>query len=94
MKTTDLPEELGKCLGDGVVLCKLINLARPNMIPKFHQNALHTFAKLDNINQFVQACKSLRLPTTFTPIEIVEGGARTPPSVFNTLKLLREKIKR
>jgi len=86
----DLPEDLHQCLHDGVVLCRLLNLVKPGLV-KANTNTTHMFAKLDNINKFINGCKTLRLPIAFVPMDVVEN--KQTPSVLAALESIREKLK-
>ncbi|MEE6496724.1 hypothetical protein FKM82_002474 [Ascaphus truei] len=56
------PEDFLKCaLKDGVVLCKLMNRLRPGSVDKFCAEPKNEADCLENINEFLKACATLRI---------------------------------
>lgn len=68
--------EFVKNLKDGVLLCKLANAIKPGTIRKINENTKLAFKLMDNITNFVRACKALGVPEH---------------DVFDTIDLWEEK---
>ena len=51
------PGDFRKSLEDGVLLCELVNKVKPGSVPHITRLPTH-HAHLDNINQFIAACKN------------------------------------
>jgi len=56
----NLREGLFISLRGGEILCELINLVKPNVVPKI-KSPTTPFAAADNINAFLKACKIVGL---------------------------------
>ncbi|KRX41521.1 Muscle-specific protein 20 [Trichinella murrelli] len=85
-------ESFAKTLRDGTILCNLINAISPGKIKKINQSKTN-FANMENIHQFVQACRDFGVPDqeTFQTIDLFES--RDLFSVCVTLKSLGRKVK-
>ncbi|XP_003371562.1 muscle-specific protein 20 [Trichinella spiralis] len=85
-------ESFAKTLRDGTILCNLINAISPGKIKKINQSKTN-FANMENIHQFVQACRDFGVPDqeTFQTIDLFES--RDLFSVCVTLKSLGRKAK-
>ena len=62
-------------LGDGVILCRLINKIQPDKIKFINTNIKFGFHKLENINKFLKSCVDLGIQENqlFLPIDLYEG---------------------
>ncbi|KAK2629900.1 hypothetical protein QTJ16_000720 [Diplocarpon rosae] len=80
------PGDLLDSLKDGVVLCKLVNLAVPNTL-RFKARAVMPFVQMENISLFLSACKSapFNLPShdTFLTVDLFES--KDPAQVLQCL---------
>lgn len=78
-------EDLWKSLGNGIVLCKLINCMWPGEIPRYHPADSFSFKLLENIELFLAACERHGFPREdlFTPSDLFEK--KNMPLVLTTL---------
>jgi len=65
-------EEFLDALQDGVVLCSIANAICPGSVPKVHPAPKLAFKQLENITNFINACKRFGLVPTvlFDPQEL------------------------
>eukprot|EP01100_Stratorugosa_tubuloviscum_P014893 TRINITY_DN822_c0_g3_i1.p1 TRINITY_DN822_c0_g3~~TRINITY_DN822_c0_g3_i1.p1 ORF type:complete len:515 (-),score=265.02 TRINITY_DN822_c0_g3_i1:73-1617(-) len=50
-------------LKNGVVLCRLMNKLRPGLIKRFDLNPKHALTERENIQNYLQACKAIGIPS-------------------------------
>jgi len=62
-KLADL-DDVWVSLKSGVILCKLANRLKPNIIPKISTTRLVALVERDNIDLFLQACWKLGVPSS------------------------------
>lgn len=55
----DLGEDLHEALMSGIVLCRAVNVLRPDSIKKFHTAARLTMQRVENISFFLKACTQI-----------------------------------
>jgi len=74
-------------LKSGVTLCNLINKLKPNTIKTVNKSTA-SFMMMENINAFLNACKTLGVPPAdlFTTVDLFE--AKNVPQVIVTLQSL------
>eukprot|EP00033_Pygsuia_biforma_P000930 GCRY01001070.1.p2 GENE.GCRY01001070.1~~GCRY01001070.1.p2 ORF type:complete len:318 (+),score=91.75 GCRY01001070.1:151-1104(+) len=54
-------EDFHAALKDGQILCKLINHIKPNAVPRVSNKSM-SFAQMENIQNFLNACKAYGIP--------------------------------
>lgn len=90
--TTGLPVDyLYESLRDGVVLCRLINKIRPNMIPRISESLSSAGVGLqarENVKNYLRACEALGVKKTelFIPSDLCER--QVPFSLHRSLLML------
>lgn len=84
------PQEFHEKLKDGVYLCKLINVIRPNSVPKINQSKM-AFKMMENIGNFLAGCESIGVAKAdiFQTVDLYE--AQNMPQVVNGLQALGRK---
>jgi hypothetical protein len=68
-----LQKKLIDLIGDGVLLCKIVNKIRPGTIRSFHQSPTNIARRMENIGFFMTACqKRFEIPATqlFEPASV------------------------
>eukprot|EP01121_Diplochlamys_sp_Union-15-3_P006989 TRINITY_DN1757_c0_g2_i1.p1 TRINITY_DN1757_c0_g2~~TRINITY_DN1757_c0_g2_i1.p1 ORF type:complete len:230 (-),score=47.21 TRINITY_DN1757_c0_g2_i1:66-686(-) len=86
---TKFPSNFQASLKDGVILCQLANVLRPNSVRKFDTGSnLKPFKMMENINAFLKACVALGLHQNdcFVTVDLYEG--KNMNTVLDTLQLL------
>jgi len=78
-----------KSLKNGVILCKLANAIRPRLIPNINNRSM-PFMEMENIGNYINACKSLGLPPeyNFMTVDLYEGK-NLSQVVLNVISLRR-----
>jgi len=68
------PEDFIDGLIDGVVLCSIANAIKPGTIAKVHPAPKTAFKQIENVTNFITACKRFGLATAvlFDPQDFVE----------------------
>ena len=84
--------DLWKSLGNGVVLCKLVNAIWPGTITKFNGPGSFSFKLIENIDLFLKACieKGMSKEDLFSPLDLFEK--KNMPLVLNSVYKLAEKV--
>jgi len=82
---------LGEALKNGVVLCNLINKLKPNTIKKINK-ATAAFSQMENINSFLNACKSLGLSEGDLFMSNDLYSEKNLSQVLVTIQSLRKKL--
>lgn len=97
--TLNLPEELSEedlraCLGNGSILCQVMNILNPGSIPKIvskpglasTEGAAHSaYQRFENVRNFLVAIDDLRLPT-FEASDLEQGNMVTVVDCLLSLK--------
>ncbi|KYQ88589.1 hypothetical protein DLAC_11327 [Tieghemostelium lacteum] len=85
-------DDLLELIGDGVILCKLMNIYQPQSIEKIIQpkNGKFFYQRIENINAFISQCHNLEVPIVFQTLDLFEN--KNPVRVVNCLYCLVEII--
>lgn len=87
--------DLWKCLGDGVALCKLANIMWPGSVSKFNGPQSYSFLLIENISKFLTAVENSGLmkgEQLFSAIDLFEK--KNMPHVINSLFKLAEQAEK
>jgi len=82
---------LSWALHDGVLLCDLLNMVRPNSVSHINRNPSTDVLSIENAALFLYALKSkLKVPNRllFDPVEVVEG--QNLPKIVSALLYLKD----
>lgn len=84
------PKQFDELLKDGVLLCRVMNVLQPGIVPKI-QKPFTKEKQLENVNSFLNALKSYGVPEDklFKPEDLNPG--ENIPNVINTLLALGRK---
>eukprot|EP01084_Bolivina_argentea_P097334 174983_1 len=65
--------DLGSCLKDGALLCKVINAVKPGTIKRINTSKM-PFKQMENISIFLRACRTLGVPeySLFETVDLFE----------------------
>ena len=59
-----LSGSLADALRNGEVLCNMLNLLKPGLVPKVHPSPRMAFRQMENIGWFLEGCKEFGVPST------------------------------
>ena len=74
-KQVETQNDVMRPLKDGVILCKIINVIKPNAVKRINSAASGTFKSMENINNFLDACESMgcKKLDLFQTVDLYEG---------------------
>ncbi len=83
-------DSLVAALGDGIYLCKAINVIAPGSVKKINESKM-AFKKMENIGNFLEGCYAYGLSKTdvFQTVDLYEG--QNIPQVVNGIHALGRK---
>jgi len=90
LKTVEKIQDVTDALKNGVILCKLVNVIKPNSVKKINTNK-QAFKEMENISNFLTACESFgcRKTDLFQTVDLYEAG--NIPQVINGIQSLGRK---
>jgi len=90
LQTVTSMQDVADVLKNGVILCKLVNVIKPNSVRKINTNK-QTFKEMENISNFLTACESFgcRRTDLFQTVDLYEAG--NIPQVINGIQSLGRK---
>jgi len=85
-------KQLLTVLQTGEILCQISNGLIPNSIQNFHQKNLSKIKQIDNLNKFLNLCKTHGVPEDdlFNPSDLQE--CRNPNKILTTILTFIEKL--
>eukprot|EP01114_Cavostelium_apophysatum_P015535 TRINITY_DN4249_c0_g1_i1.p1 TRINITY_DN4249_c0_g1~~TRINITY_DN4249_c0_g1_i1.p1 ORF type:complete len:916 (+),score=312.20 TRINITY_DN4249_c0_g1_i1:107-2854(+) len=83
-------EDFGKSIEDGTLLCRLANAIQPGIIKRINNGSTLKFKMIENITNFINACKTLKIPPIVIFHETDLYERRNMMKVVNCIHVIAE----
>jgi len=95
LPSDSLEDDLSQSLQNGVILCKLIQVIKPDIVlSRFHDDTKLRYKALENIDSFLNACRTLGVSerVLFLPMDLYEN--KNFPRVIYCILALKQTVEK